>query len=217
MHSISATSPNRQRRYCTSVAGTVVWAHGKLIRYRLMTLEILLSRSTTCNLKAKQRLLPGAAGGIGRATVLRFVGEGAPGCRCRHSAGRCRGNSHIVGADYPDAVIARGVDASRGDQVERLISETVSHFGKLDIIFSNAAIMADGSVVDLPEEDWDALFDANVKGHFSVENMVSPPCVKAAAGSFIITASVNSFYAESDIAGYCATKGRPATARGDGN
>ena len=38
-----ATSPNRQRRYCTSVAGTVVWAHGKLIRYRLMTLEILLS------------------------------------------------------------------------------------------------------------------------------------------------------------------------------
>ena len=37
-------------------------------------------------LKGKTAIITGAAGGIGRATVLRFVQEGCAGCRCRHSA-----------------------------------------------------------------------------------------------------------------------------------
>ena len=158
-------------------------------------------------LKGKTAIITGAAGGIGRATVLRFVGEGARVVAADIQGEGAEETARIIGADYPGAVIARGVDVSRGDQVERLISETVSHFGKLDIIFSNAAIMRDGSVIDLPEEDWDALFDANVKGAFLCGKYGIPAMRQSGGGSFIITASVNSFYAESDIAGYCATKG----------
>ena len=158
-------------------------------------------------LKGKTAIITGAAGGIGRATVRRFVGEGAQVVAADIQGEGAEETARIVGADYPDAVIAHTVDVSRSDQVERLISETVSRFGRLDIIFSNAAIMRDGSVVDLPEADWDALFNANVKGAFLCGKYGIPAIRQSGGGSFIITASANSFYAESDIAGYCATKG----------
>ena len=145
---------------------------------------------------------------------LKFVGEGARVVAADIQGEGAEETAHIVSADHPDAVIAHAVDVSRGDQVERLISETVSHFGQLDIIFSNAAIMRDGSVIDLPEEDWDALFDANVKGAFLCGKYGIPAMRQSGGGSFIITASVNSFYAESDIAGYCATKGAVLQLRG---
>ena len=158
-------------------------------------------------IKGKTAIITGAAGGIGRATVRRFVGEGAQVVAADIQGEGAEETARIVGADYPDAVIAHTVDVSRSDQVERLISETVSHFGRLDIIFSNAAIMRDGSVVNLPEADWDALFNANVKGAFLCGKYGIPAIRQSGGGSFIITASANSFYAESDIAGYCATKG----------
>lgn len=158
-------------------------------------------------LKGKTAIITGAAGGIGRATVLRFAQEGARVVAADIQDEGVKETVRIASRDYPDAVIAHQVDVSRGDQVERLIAETILHFGRLDIIFSNAAIMRDGSVVELSEADWDALFDANVKGAFFCGKHGIPAMRQSGGGSFIITASVNSFYAESDIAGYCATKG----------
>ena len=51
------------------------------------------------------------------------------------------------------------------------------------------------------------MFAVNVKGAFLLGKFGIPAMIRSGGGSFIITASANSFYAESDIAGYCATKG----------
>lgn len=71
----------------------------------------------------------------------------------------------------------------------------MERFGKLDVIFSNAAIMRDGSVVDLSEDDWDAMFAVNVKGAYLCGKYGIPHMIRTGGGSFIITASANSFYA----------------------
>ena len=91
--------------------------------------------------------------------------------------------------------------------MEALVERTLGEHGALHVVFSNAAILRDGSVVDLPEEDWDRMFAVNVKGAFLLGKFGIPAMIRSGGGSFIITASANSFYAESDIAGYCATKG----------
>ncbi|MCZ6679294.1 MAG: glucose 1-dehydrogenase [Candidatus Poribacteria bacterium] len=158
-------------------------------------------------LKGKVTIITGAAGGIGRATVLRFAQEGARVVAADIDQQGAEETARVVPSDYPGPVTAHAVDVSRADGVERLISDTVTRFGRLDVIFSNAAIMRAGSVVDLSESDWDALFAANVKGAFLCGKYGIPAIRRNGGGSFIITASVNSFYAESDIAGYCATKG----------
>jgi NAD(P)-dependent dehydrogenase (short-subunit alcohol dehydrogenase family) len=158
-------------------------------------------------LKGKVAIITGAAGSIGRASALRFAQEGARIVAADIQGQGAEETARIVASDYPGAVVAHAVDISRADQVERLISDTVTHFGRLDVIFSNAAIMRDGSVVDLSEADWDALFAVNVKGAFLCGKYGLPAMRRTGGGSFIITASANSFYAESDTAGYCATKG----------
>ena len=158
-------------------------------------------------LASKVAIVTGAGAGIGRASALRFAAEGA----------------HVVAADIDDASVqemvsmsstqasgsirACQVDVASAASVEALITTTLEQHGRLDVLFSNAGIQLDGNAIDLPEEDWDRMFAVNVKGAFLCAKYGIPAMIASGGGSFLITASVNSFYAESDIAGYSATKG----------
>ncbi|MBV7337605.1 glucose 1-dehydrogenase [Chloroflexi bacterium TSY] len=158
-------------------------------------------------LKNKIAIITGAAGGIGRAAALRFAAEGAQVIAIDNREDGVQDTARMVPVDSPGSISAFGVDVSQAAEVKDLISMTEERFGALDVIFSNAAIMRDGSVVDLPEDDWDAMFAVNVKGSYLFGKYGIPLMRRNGGGSFILTASANSFYAESDIAGYCATKG----------
>ena len=158
-------------------------------------------------LEGKVAIVTGAAGGIGRASCLRFAREGAQVLTADIQADAVQETAQLAPADGPGTIVARTVDVGRADQVEAMVAAAVERFGRLDVVFSNAAIMRDGSVVDLSEEGWDAMFAANVKGAFLCGKYGIPALIRSGGGSFVITASANSHYAESDIAGYCATKG----------
>ena len=158
-------------------------------------------------LRDKICIVTGAAGGIGAAAVKRFAQEGARVVAVDVQRELLQQTTAAVNAEVADVVTAHAADVSQASQVEALVAETASSCGRIDVIFSNAGIMRDGSVVDLPEEDWDRMFAVNVKGAFLLGKYGIPEMRQRSRGSFIITASANSFYAESDIAGYCATKG----------
>ena len=153
-------------------------------------------------LEDKVAIVTGAGAGIGRASAHRFASEGATVIAADiNEAGVAET------AAQSDSIHAHTVDVTDGKSVEEMISSVVERFGRLDVVFSNAGIMRDGSVIDLSEDDWDAMFNVNAKGAFLCGKYAIPAMRDSGGGSFIITASANSFYAESDIAGYCATKG----------
>ncbi len=154
-------------------------------------------------LRDKVAIVSGAASGIGRASARLFAAEGAAVAAIDiDSAGLDETASAGDGRIVPITA-----DVGAADQVEAVVERTLGEHGALHVVFSNAAILRDGSVVDLPEEDWDRMFAVNVKGAFLLGKFGIPAMIRSGGGSFIITASANSFYAESDIAGYCATKG----------
>ena len=153
-------------------------------------------------LEGKVAIVTGAGGGIGRASARRFASEGA-----KVIAADINAAGVAETAADSESIHAHTVDVTNGESVKEMVSSVVERFGRLDVVFSNAGIMRDGNVIDLSEDDWDAMFNVNAKGAFLCGKYAIPAMRVSGGGSFIITASANSFYAESDIAGYCATKG----------
>lgn len=59
---------------------------------------------------------------------------------------------------------------------------TVSELGRLDIVINNAGVMLLGTIADAPPEEWDRMFDLNVKGLMSVAHAALPHLIRAAEG-----------------------------------
>lgn len=156
-------------------------------------------------LDGRVALVTGAGSGIGRASALRFAAEGASVVAADINLSAVEG---LAGSSkFSGRILPVAVDVRVSDQVRDLVRRALEVLGSVNIVFSNAGVMRGGNVVDMPESDWDEVFAVNVKGAFLLGKHAVPAMRQSGGGSFIITASANSFYAESDIAGYCATKG----------
>jgi NAD(P)-dependent dehydrogenase (short-subunit alcohol dehydrogenase family) len=155
-------------------------------------------------MKDKVSVVTGAASGIGLATLRRLAAEGAT----------------IVAGDIADAsdsvrelarmgVEARFVqtDVTQASQVETLISETLSSFGRLDVLVNNAGIQLSGKISDTSEADWDRLLDVNLKGVFLCAKATIPIMQRQGGGVVVNVASELGLVGGSEIAAYCASKG----------
>lgn len=113
------------------------------------------------SLQGKVALVTGASSGLGRAVALRL---GADGARVVVSYGSdASGASEVVkeiGADNAQAIQA---DAAKTEDLGRLVDETVSRFGKIDILVAAAGVMDMGPLEVLTEGAFDRIFNINVK------------------------------------------------------
>ena len=158
-------------------------------------------------LENKVAIITGAGSGIGRVSALRFAAEGAHVLAVDVNEAGLNETVKLIADAGLGALSTYTADVSQSAEVKAAIDKCFSEYGRIDVVFSNAAVMLEGSVVDLPEDDWDTMFSINVKGAFLMGKYAIPIMARGGGGSFVITASANSYYAESDIAGYCATKG----------
>jgi NAD(P)-dependent dehydrogenase (short-subunit alcohol dehydrogenase family) len=117
-------------------------------------------------LKEKVAIVTGAASGIGRATVKRFVEEGARVVASDLNQGALENLAAELSAEPADLETISGNVCHRPD-TERIVQAAVERFGKLDILVNSAGITP--RTVD-PEADfearWDAVIETNVKGTF---------------------------------------------------
>lgn len=115
------------------------------------------------DLEGKVAIVTGAGRGIGRAIAMRLAIEGAQ-VAC---ADLDQANAEEVAAEIKagDATaLALRVDVTQRTEAERMVSTTVSQFGRLDILVNNAGIGIVAPLMDTEEKDWDALMDVNAKG-----------------------------------------------------
>ena len=159
-------------------------------------------------LEHKVAVVTGAASGIGRASALRFAEEGAHVMAIDvNQQGLDETGQMIADAGLP-IPSTFAADVSQSIQVRTAIERCFQDFGaNRRGLFECPRSCWTVRLIDLPEEDWDTMFRVNVKAAFLLGKYAIPLMARGSGGSFIITASANSFYAESDIAGYCATKG----------
>ena len=156
--------------------------------------------------EGKVIVITGGAGGIGRATAVRFASEGA----------------QVVVVDLPQApldeavaaveqaggtALAVGADVTQAAEVERYAAEAVRRYGGVDYLFNNAGIEGFiGSLVDYPEDVFDRVLAVNVKGVWLGMKVVGPLLRRRGGGAIVNTASTAGLRATPTIIAYGASK-----------
>lgn len=154
-------------------------------------------------LKDKVAIVTGASSGIGTATVIRFVQEGAKVI----AAGRS-GKQFELQEAYPDSVVAVTCEVTDPVQVEAMVKTCQERFGRLDIIFNNAGITGKvGRVHEYRIEDWDYVQDTNLKSAFLLMRAGIPLMLAQGGGSIINCGSVECFMTAPGSSAYPVSKG----------
>ena len=157
-------------------------------------------------LAGKIAIITGAGRGIGRAAALLFAAEGAPVVVADVAL--------EAGQETVRQIVERGglgmlvpTDLCHAAQVQRLVQETLAHFGRIDILYNNAGINLSATVTDTAEDDWDRVMEVNVKSVYLTCRFVIPQMMKNGGGGCIInTASAAAMVALRGLAAYTASK-----------
>lgn len=155
----------------------------------------------------KTAVITGAGGGIGRATALRFVQEGARVIIADYAEASLAATKEMIVEQGGEAV-AVVTDVTNESDVEKMIQAAISHYGRLDILFNNAGIGSpQKKLADLSLEEWQKVIDVNLGGVFLGMKYALPFMVEQGGGAIVNTASMFGFYGGSHVSPYNASKG----------
>ncbi|GFR36655.1 SDR family oxidoreductase [Thermobrachium celere] len=97
-------------------------------------------------------------------------------------------------------------DVSKEEDVKNLVSETVSMYGRIDVLINNAAISINKPIEELSLEEWNRVISVNLTGAFLCSKYCAP-YLKQSNGSIVNIASTRAFMSEKDTEAYSASKG----------
>ncbi len=158
-------------------------------------------------LKDKVAFITGGGSGIGEAAGRLLAREGAKVVLIS----RTKEELEQVVQEIEDAggeATALEADISDSETLKKAIDETVSKYGRLDVVFANAGVNGTwAGIEDLSEEDFRKTVDINLVGTFlTIKHTV--PHLKKQGGSVVVTASVNGtrMFSNSGASAYASTK-----------
>ncbi len=140
------------------------------------------------DLSGKVVLVTGASSGIGRALAIslaarkrgwRSSADPRSGCRPSRTASR------------PGETLVVPADLARPSEVERVVSETLARYGRIDVLLANAGLYIPGNVAEGDADAWDTLLSVNVNSVFRMVRAVLPQMLDREAGDIIVTSSVS--------------------------
>ncbi|MCZ6725735.1 MAG: 3-oxoacyl-ACP reductase FabG [Acidobacteria bacterium] len=135
-------------------------------------------------------LVTGAGQGLGAAIAQRLARAGAAVVvHYRTSHGGAQEVRDSIRAAGGQATIA-AADLTRGSEVDRLVSTVTEKHGRVDILVNNAGSYPSSPLLDMTEEEWDAVVDANLKSVHLCTQRVAGVMVEHDGGAIVNVASV---------------------------
>ena len=149
-------------------------------------------------------MVTGAANGIGRAIVDRFLADGYSVAGVDLAEDDLGTAAAELDADRFHPVVA---DISKRAAVSAAVRVAVERFGRLDVLAANAAIADADPFLEIEERSWLRIFDVNVNGAFYCIQEAARAMTRTGGGAIVVTSSTNSWFVESNLAHYNASKG----------
>ncbi len=156
-------------------------------------------------LRGKSALVTGGARRIGRGIALALAHVGADvAITWRTSQDEAALTVNDLAASGVQA-LAVECDVRSESSVRRAVQETVSAFGRLDLVINNAAIFYSSPFDKIALADWDAIFETNARGPFLVAREALPH-LRAVQGRVVNIGSLGGLHAWPTHAHYCSSK-----------
>ncbi len=157
--------------------------------------------SESQKLAGKVAIITGAASGIGRATAILFLQDGAK----------------VFVVDLPeqslldefqdyDHACELEIDVTDADAPMRIVDGTVEVFGGIDILMNNAGIATAADFESTTDETWDRVMDVNVTSMFRISRQAVPAMCQRGRGRIINVGSIMSDMGGPGLCAYGASK-----------
>ncbi len=157
-------------------------------------------------LAGKVALVTGAGSGIGRATALAFAQAQAKVVVSDLDGEGGRATVRLI-HERGGAAIFVQADVSNACDVENLVHQTVTEYGRLDAAHNNAGVEpVNAPIVESCEEDWDRVIDINLKGVWLCMKHEIGVMLDQGGGSIVNTSSTVGLLGQMNMASYVASK-----------
>lgn len=162
-------------------------------------------------LKDKTALVVGAGSvgpgwGNGKATSVLFAREGARVFCVDMNLEAAQETARIIREEGGEAE-AFAADVAKHDDIKAMVAAAQAEMGRIDILDYNVGLAHVGGVVELPEEEWDWIFDVNLKGCYLTMKHVIPLMEASGGGSIVNISSIAGIrYTGVPYSTYYATK-----------
>jgi len=157
-------------------------------------------------LKDKVAIITGGASGIGRATAILFIQEGAA-----ITIADIDPETGISTQDEIEALGGKAIfvpcDVTKSDDCRQVVEKTVSTYGGIDILFNNAGIISRTNLLTITEAEWERVMAVNVKSVYLMSKFAIPHIEERGGGVIINTSSGWGLKGGKNAISYCASKG----------
>ncbi len=150
----------------------------------------------------KVAYVTGAASGVGRATVRRFLDEGAS----VYGVDIASDGLAETARDAGDHLATEVVDITGRDACHASVGAAVARFGRLDVVANVAGAFRMNPMTEVDQDEWDLMMRVNVEGMFWVSQAAIPHLLDS-GGNIVNVASNAGLMGQAYTVAYCATKG----------
>ncbi len=161
------------------------------------------------SLDGKVVIVTGGGTGLGRAMVHTLARAGAHLVVASRRPGPIEAAVQEV-KDLGSDALAISTDVTDSAQVNRMVAETLAHFGKVDVLINNAGIVRESAptpIWEITDVEWRLGIDVNLTSAFYCSRAVSQHMVERGKGKIINVDSVAGLRGGRDLYMYCCAKG----------
>lgn len=150
-------------------------------------------------------IVTGAAQGIGRGIAVAMAQAGADVVVADVNEDGARDAAREL-EQMGSRALALAADVTDGAHVDNLMEQTVSHFGRLDVLVNNAGVVILKAIEETSDAEWDRVLDTNLKGTFLCCRSALPHLERDGGGSIVNISSIAAFAFTTPHISYAASK-----------
>ena len=152
-------------------------------------------------------LVTGGSRGIGRAICLTLAGRGAKVVACARSLDALQEMAaEAQKRELPGSIDARALDVCDRAAIDALVDEVGAKYGRIDILVNNAGITRDGLLLNMDDDQFEAVLTTNLRSVFWLTRAVSRLMIRNRFGRIVNIGSVSGVMGNAGQANYAASK-----------